>query len=78
MENAEGELFSKAGGEFESANHIIQTLKAGQLDLDAQLHAQEQAQAAAFIALMRNQLEPASLYTSWCEWESFSKHTRVE
>lgn len=77
LERPNGEIIGKGGSDFEVTKQLIDWLKANEADLDAKLSKQQQAQAAAFTALIRNQLEPASIYTSWCESESFSKHMRV-
>lgn len=77
LENADGDIFGKLGGEFETSQHLIDCLKAEGNDLDSKLSRIQQGQAVAFAALMRSQLEPATIYTSWCESESFSKHMRV-
>ena len=55
----------------------MEALKGQKVDLDSRLSGAQRAQAEAFAALMQYRLEPASLYTTWCEWESFSKHVRV-
>lgn len=77
LESADGDILGKSGGEFETARHLIDTLKADTIDLDSKLTRQQQAQCAAFSALISLSLEPASIYTSWCEQESFSKYMRV-
>ena len=56
---------------------LIEALKGQKVDLDSRLSEAQRAQCLAFAALMQCRLEPASLYTTWCEWESFSKYVRV-
>lgn len=46
-------------------------------DIDRQLSGSEMADLTAFSSLIQNDLEPATLYTTWCETESFSKHAQV-
>ncbi len=77
LESEEGDVLGKAGGEFESTRQLVEWLKSNGADLDDKLSKVQRAQAAAFTALIRTQLEPASTYTSWCESESFAKHMRV-
>ena len=37
----------------------------------------QKAEALAFGALIESKLEPATAYTTWCEWESYTRHTRA-
>lgn len=37
----------------------------------------QQAELLAFAALVEAKLEPATLYTTWCEAESYNRHTRA-
>ena len=66
-----------SGSEFESARAIVEHLRHSRQDLDAGLSPAQKAEAAAFAALVEAKLEPAVLWTTWCESESFSKHTQV-
>lgn len=70
-------LPSRVGSESEAARSLIEELKARNVDLDAQLSRHQQAQVLAFTSLVQSRLEPATTYTNWCEWESFSQYTRV-
>ena len=36
----------------------------------------QKAELLAFMALIDAKLEPATAYTTWCERESYSRHTR--
>ena len=66
-----------SGSEFDSARAIVEHLRNSRQDLDAGLSPAQKAEAAAFAALVEAKLEPAVLWTTWCEAESFSKHTQV-
>lgn len=66
-----------SGSEFDSARAIVEHLRHSRQDLDAGLSPAQKAEAAAFAALVEAKLEPAVLWTTWCEAESFSKHTQV-
>ena len=66
-----------SGSEFDSARAIVEHLRHSRQDLDAGLSPAQTAEAAAFAALVEAKLEPAMLWTTWCEAESFSKHTQV-
>lgn len=70
-------LASSTGSESDAARSLFAELARRGADLDAKLDAQQRAQIIAFSALVERCLEPATLYTTWCESESFSKHTRV-
>jgi hypothetical protein len=37
----------------------------------------QRAELLAFLALIAAKLEPATTYTTWCEGESYSRHTRA-
>ena len=37
----------------------------------------QRAEQLAFLALIEAKLEPASTYTTWCEGESYGRHTRA-
>ena len=45
-------------------------------DLDRGLTASQKAEAAAFGALVEAKLQPALVYSTWCEGGAFSQHTR--
>ena len=77
LESEDGDIIGKASGEFETTRQILEWLRSNGADLDKKLSNAQQAQAAGFAAYIRTHLEPASIYTSWCESESFSKHMRV-
>ena len=62
--------------EFEAARHVINALKKHK-DLDVALDSTQKAQGAAFLALIRLYLEPASIWTSWGENVSFNQHLKV-
>ena len=70
-------MSSSSGGEFEAARSLLEALRERSVDLDKRLSATQRAESLAFAALIQNRLEPATTYTNWCEWESFSKHMRV-
>lgn len=63
--------------EFQSARSCIQHLQSNFRDLDRDLSSSEKADLTAFSSLAQNTLEPATLYTTWCENVSFSNHTQV-
>ena len=63
--------------EFLSARAIISHLQGHTKDLDAELSVSERADLVAFKTLIQTSIEPATLYTLWCENESFNKHTQV-
>lgn len=63
--------------EFQSARACIQHLQSNCQDLDGQLSSSEKADLVAFSSLIQNSLEPATLYSTWCESESFNQHTQV-
>ena len=56
--------------EFEAARCVISALKERQ-DLDSALDSGQAAQCAAFTALIRMYLEPASIWTQWAEPEGY-------
>lgn len=62
---------------FGAARAIIAHLKAHGSDIDAGLPDEQRAELLAFTALCQTQLEPATLFTTWCEPESFNKYTQV-
>ena len=70
-------MSSSSGGEFEAARSLLEALKERSVALDKRLSATQRAESLAFAALIQNRLEPATTYSNWCEWESFSKHMRV-
>jgi metaxin len=45
-------------------------------DLDRGLSATQRAEATAFTALLEGKLQPALVYSTWCEDEAFAQHTR--
>ena len=67
----------RLGSDGEAALGLIEELKRVGPDLDQRLTSHERAQVVAFAALIQQQLEPATLYTTWAEKESYWKHTRV-
>ncbi|CAL8472174.1 g11716 [Coccomyxa elongata] len=71
------DLVEGVGDEFASARAIISYLRSHGSDLDAHLTTVQQAELLAFAALVEAKLEPATLYTTWCEAESYNRHTRA-
>jgi Outer mitochondrial membrane transport complex protein len=67
----------KDAGSFGAARAIFSHLKARGADIDAGLPDELKAELLAFTALCQTQLEPASLFTTWCEPESFQNYTQV-
>lgn len=63
--------------EYDAAHAIIQHLKSSGADLDQALEPSQQALCMAFSALIQLKLQPATLYATWCEPNSFTQHTRV-
>lgn len=64
--------------EFQSARSCIQHLQNNLHDLDRELSTSDKADLAAFSSLIQNTLEPATLYTTWCESLSFSDRAQVQ
>lgn len=63
--------------EYQSARAIIKHLQSETKDIDAELSDSDRADLFAFQNLIQHALEPATLYTLWCEAESFNGHTQV-
>eukprot|EP00884_Botryococcus_braunii_P002927 jgi/Botrbrau1/12635/Bobra.67_1s0001.1 len=66
----------KDADSFGAARALIAHLKANGQDIDAGLPDEHRAELLAFTALCQTQLEPATLFTTWCETESFNKYTQ--
>ena len=62
--------------EFETARSLRANLRHN-TDIDAALTATQRAEVLAFSAAIESKLEPATVYTSWVEYESYASHTRV-
>ncbi|KAK9905474.1 hypothetical protein WJX75_000427 [Coccomyxa subellipsoidea] len=71
------DMIEGVGDEFASARAIISYLQSHGSDLDAHLTTAQKAELLAFTALVEAKLEPATQYTTWCEAESYNRHTRV-
>ena len=67
----------RSSDDYDVARSLIAYLKQSGQDLDASLTPEQRAQLLAYTALIQAKLEPASVYTTWCERESYSLHTQV-
>lgn len=64
--------------DFQAAQAALASLRAkGVLLRDGSLAAEQRADLLAYTLLVQSSLERAILYTSYCEVEAFSSHTRV-
>jgi Outer mitochondrial membrane transport complex protein len=63
--------------DFEAAKAIIAHLQATTVDLDAALTPAQRAELVAFHSLLTEKLEPATVFTTWCEDHSFKQFTSV-
>lgn len=55
---------------------MIEYLQKEVCDLDCVHNCQQSADRQAFACLIKTKLNPAVLYSTWCEWHS-AKHLRV-
>ncbi|PSC73709.1 metaxin-1 isoform X2 [Micractinium conductrix] len=62
--------------EFAAARQLIDYLKRKVVDLDRGLTASQRAEAAAYAALVEAKLQPALVFTTWCEAGPYGAHTR--
>ncbi|PRW33295.1 metaxin 1 [Chlorella sorokiniana] len=62
--------------ELAAARTMIDYLKHKVVNLDRGLSTAQRAEAAAFTALVEARLQPALVYSSWCEGEAYAAHTR--
>jgi hypothetical protein len=62
--------------DLDAAAAVIEFLREGVVDLDCILNRQQNADRLAFTCLIETKLNPAVLYSTWCEWHS-AKHLRV-
>lgn len=62
---------------FGTARALLAHLKATGVDIDAALPNELRGVLLAFTALLQTKLEPATLFTTWCEQRSFEDYTQV-
>lgn len=80
VESAEDLVSAEAGAtaadEFAAARAVMAYLRK-HANLDAGLSAQQRAELLAFATLVETKLQPAILYSTWCEPAAYSQYTRV-
>lgn len=60
--------------EFDCVRAMHGSLKSSSLDVDAHLNPSQLAMAKAVTMMIEQDLEPATLYTAWCENEGFKQY----
>ena len=60
--------------EFDCVRAMHESLKSTNLDVDAHLDQSQLAMAKAVTMMIEQDLEPATLYTAWCENEGFKQY----
>ncbi|GAB4823781.1 hypothetical protein N2152v2_010827 [Parachlorella kessleri] len=70
------EATATAADEFAAARTVIDYLRK-RVNLDVGLTGQQRAELLAFATLVETKLEPAILYSTWCETGAYSQYTRV-
>ncbi|KAK9824042.1 hypothetical protein WJX72_007256 [[Myrmecia] bisecta] len=78
VELESGDLMGGTGhSEFDIAAEVVHQLQERLTDLDTRLSAAQRAELLAFTALIQQKLQLATVYTTWCETQSFTQYTRA-